>query len=105
MRFHVFVGANGALLFAAEKNESDGAAGKQPSGFDGSRSFNNQRRIAAVVERAGSEFPGIQMPAEYHRFVRFFIAANLTNNILLLDRAADFVGYLEVRTDFPGIRG
>ena len=103
MRLHVGPRAEHALLFAAEQNEADGAARQQSAGFDGARGFDHQRGVAAVVQRAGAEFPGIQMRAENDDFVGLFVAANFADHIELLHRAADFVGHGEAHADFAGI--
>ena len=93
VRDDVLPGAEHALLFAAEEREANGAARHEAGGSDGARGFDHHRGVAAVVQRAGAEFPGIEMRAEDHRFVGFFVAANFADDVELVDRAADLVGH------------
>src|SRR4029077_13201591 len=102
MRFDVLPGAEHALLLAGPECEANGAARNEAGGFDRAGRFDDERRVAAVVQRAGAEFPGIQMRAQDHRLVGLFVAANLADDIELIDRAADFVGHGEARADFTG---
>src|SRR5437763_981298 len=104
MRFHVFVGTDGSLLFAAKEHETDGAPRKEPRRFDGARGLDDECRIAAVVERACTQFPGIEMRGKNDGFVWLFVAANLADNILLFDRPTALIGHIEMDSHFPWVR-
>src|SRR6266851_1116297 len=103
MRQGVLPGTQQALLFAAEEDEANGAAWDKPRGFDGARGFNHQRGVAAVVQRARAQIPGIEMRAENHRFVGFFATANLANDVLLFDGPTDLVRHGEARPHFAWV--
>src|SRR5207237_630531 len=92
MRLHIFTRADGSLLFAAEKDETDGTPGQQARGLDRARGFHHQSGIASVVERPAAQFPGIEMRAEDDHFVGLFVAPNFADYVLLLDGAAGFIG-------------
>src|SRR5437588_9309784 len=100
MRFHIFIGANGALLFAAKEHKADGAAWKEPSGLDGAGGFDNQRHVAAVVERARAQFPRIEMRTKDDRLVGFLVPANFAYNVFLLDRPANLVWHVQHHENF-----
>ena len=65
--------------------------------------FDDHGGVAAVVERAGAQLPGIEMCAKNDRFVGFFAAANFADDVKLLDRAADLVRHGEVHANLAGI--
>src|SRR5205807_8925588 len=96
MRRHIFTRADGSLLFAAEKDETDGTPWQQARGLDRARGSHHQSVIASVVERLAAQFPGIEMRAEDDHFVGLFVAPNCADYVLLLDGAPGFSGYLEV---------
>src|SRR5437870_7151886 len=104
MRLHIFTRADGSLLFAAEKDETDGTPGQQARGLDRARGFHHQSGIASVVERPAAQFPGIEMRAEDDHFVGLFVAPNFADYVLLLDGAAGFIGHLEVHAHLCWIR-
>ena len=93
------------MLFTAEEDEPNGASRQQPRGFDGARGFDDQRRVAAIVERASAELPGIEMRPKNHNFVRPLITANFTHNIFLLCRPPNFIRHVQMHANFPGIGG
>ena len=82
------------------KNEADGAAGNRAGGFDYAGGVNHEGCVAAVVESAGAEFPGIEMSAEDYEFVRLFAAANFRDDVFGIDGAGNVVGELEMHADF-----
>src|SRR5208282_2573376 len=91
MRLHISPGALQALLFAAKQNEADGAAREQAAGLDGAGRFDDHRSVAAVVQRAGAEFPGIEMRTEDYDFVGLFVAADFADHVELVRRAANSI--------------
>ncbi len=60
--------------------------------LDRAQSVDHQRRVAAVVERSGTQIPGIEMRAEDHELVRLLAAAEFRHDVRSSDRAADGVG-------------
>src|SRR6266850_559088 len=99
MGLYVFERANRALFFAAEEHESNRAARQEPGGLDRARGFDHQRGIAAVVKRAGAQFPGIEMRAQDDGLIRLFVAADFSDNVFLFDGPTDFVGHVQPYAD------
>src|SRR5208337_346969 len=81
-----------SLLFARKQDEAYGSAWLQPRGLDRTQRVNHQRGVAAVVERACSQFPGIQVRAQHHELVRLLVAANFRYYVPRLNGTANFVG-------------
>ena len=81
-----------SLLFSGEKDETNGPARQDFGGFDRPKRIDDKRGIAAVVERAGAEIPGIEMRADDHELVGLFHAAEFGNHIGRFDGSADLVG-------------
>jgi len=65
-----------ALLFATEEHEANRPPRQQSRGLEGARRFDHQRGIAAVVERAGAQVPGIEVRAEDNCFVGLLASTN-----------------------------
>src|ERR1700722_5941210 len=103
MGFYVGPGTEQTLFFAAEQNEADGAARAQTGGFQGPGGFDYQSDVAAVVESAGAQVPGVQMRAKNYALVRLFVAANFGDDVLLVDWRADFIGHGKTCANFSGI--
>src|SRR5882724_12350995 len=100
---HVPVRPNRSLLFAAKQNKSNGASRQEARRFDCSRGFNHQRRITAVIERASSQFPRIEMGGQNYDLVRLFPSANFADDIFLLYWPANSVRHAEPRTNLAGM--
>src|SRR5579862_2107683 len=64
--------------------------------FDGAESIDNQRGVTAIIERSGSEFPGIEMSAENDKLVGLFAATQFGGDIGGLNGTADMVGNREI---------
>jgi len=96
---HVGVRSHHALLFSGEKNEADGTTGFQAGSFDGAQGVDNEGGIAAIVESAGAEFPGIQVGGENDHFIRLLAALDFSNDVCGLDGPADFVRDGEIGRD------
>ena len=77
----VGAGANQSLLFAGEKNEADGAPRLHARSFDGPQGIDDQRGVAAVIERARAEFPGIEVRAKNDELVRLLAAPDFCDHI------------------------
>ena len=74
--------------------------GIEPEDLIDARCVNYQGCVAAIVERTGAEFPGIEMGAEDDELVGLFAAANFGDDILGIHRAGNFVGQLEMHANF-----
>src|SRR5882762_5863175 len=105
MRQRILPGAEQALLFATEEHETNGAPRNQSCGSDRACGLDYQSGVAAIVQRASAQVPGIEMRAENDCFIGHFAAANFAYYIFLFYRAADFVGHAEAHTHFAGIGG
>ena len=70
--------------------------GFNPVGFDRAQRVNHQRGVAAVIERAGAQFPGIQMRAENDEFVGLFAAFDFRDHVGGLDRATELIGDAQI---------
>src|SRR5579871_2012272 len=103
MSLRVGARARKALFFAREQNEADRAPGLNSGGLDGAQSVHNQRGVAAVVESARAEFPGIEMRANDNELVGQFTAAKFANYIRSLDRASELIRNGQIRPyEIPG---
>src|SRR5882757_2397662 len=105
MRQSILPGTEQALLFAAEEHETNGAPRNQSGGLDRARGLDHQSGVAAIVQRASAQVPGIEMRAENDCFIGHFAAANFSYYIFLFRRTADFVGHAEAHTHFAGVGG
>src|SRR5260370_11664070 len=95
MRLHVFVGANRALFLAAKASEAACPPPKETSRLNGSRRFHHQCGVTSIVERSRAQLPRIQMRAQNHDFIGLLVSTNFTDNVFLLDRAANLVRHLQ----------
>ena len=68
-------GAEQSLFFAGEKNEADRASRLHARSLDGSQRIDDQRGVAAVVERARAQFPRIEVRTQDHELVRLLAAS------------------------------
>ena len=84
------------FFFAGKENKPDGAARLHAGSFDRPQRIDDHCGVAAVIERAGAQFPGIQMSSEDHEFVGLLAAFDFSNNICGLDGATDAIGNAEV---------
>ena len=96
MRARVSGRAEHALFFAGKQHEANRAARDGAGSVNHARRVNHHRGVAAVVERARAQFPGIEMRAEQDEFVRLFAPANFGDDIFRFYRAGDFVGHVEM---------
>ena len=84
-----------ALFLAAEEHEADRPPRHVAGLADGTRGGNDERGVAAVIERSRAEIPGIKVRAEDDEFVGQLATADLTDHIRDLDRATDHVRHGE----------
>src|SRR5260370_31084130 len=95
MRLHVFVGANRALFLAAKEYEADRPPRQETSSLNRARRFNHQCGVTSIVECSRAQLPRIQMRAQNHVFIGLPVSTNFTDNVLVLDRAANLVRHLQ----------
>src|SRR4030081_1588334 len=97
MRKCVGSGAKQSLFLPGEKNKSDRTLRPQTRSFDGAQRINYECRVASVVERAGAEFPRVQMSAENNKLVGLLRSFAFRNDIGGLDRTTDLIGNRKIR--------
>src|SRR5215813_5812880 len=76
---HVGVKSHHALFFAREQDEAQRATRLQMRLLDCARGCNDQGRVAAVVQGACSELPGVEMRGQDDEFITTLAAANFSN--------------------------
>src|SRR5579884_1837110 len=91
MLLDICAGAKQPFLLAIEENEADRPLRPQMCGFYRPGCLDDERRVATVIEAAGSQIPGIEMSAEDDDFSRFFGAAYFGHYVSRLKRPADFI--------------
>src|SRR4030095_11837302 len=69
------------------QREANGTARRTAEGGDRTCRFQHHSAACAVVLRAGTEVPGIEMRADQDPFVRMIAAANFCNNVVHYCRA------------------
>ena len=92
----VCAGAEQSLFLARKKNEANGASRLHARSLDGTQRIHDQGSVAAVVECARAQFPGIEVRAQDYEFVRLPAASNFCNHVGGLDGAADLIGNGEI---------
>src|SRR4030088_2326403 len=97
MRKRVGPGAKQSLFLPGEENKSDRTLRPQTRSFDSAQRIDYERRVASVVERAGAEFPRVQMSAENNKLVGLLRTFDFRNDIGGLDRATDLIGNRKIR--------
>ncbi len=81
MRLHVAPGAELALFVATEQHEADRTPRAKPGEMNDACGFDHQCGVAAGVQRALAQIPGIQMRAQDDEFVGLFAPADLRNDV------------------------
>ena len=95
----VAVGADEALLFAAEEDEAHGAAGWAAEGLDGAGDFEDGGDAGAVVLGAGGGMPGVEMSSDDDDGVGIFAAGDFGDDVVDFGGGADAVLEAEVNGD------
>ncbi len=73
-----------ALLLAGKQSEADGAPWNYTQVVKRPRQIDHHGRVDAVIFRARSQIPGIEMRANEHDLVRLLAATNFRDYILRL---------------------
>src|SRR5260370_6933292 len=73
-----------ALLLARKKSEADGAAWNYAQVVERSRQIDHHGGVDAVIFRARSQIPGIEMRSNEHDLVRLLASANFRDYVFRL---------------------